>query len=117
MVYWSKTRKCNTYCKKLDDQITVAEGQAKDITETIQPRLKVEESGQALRTEIETAQFNGAQKAVTELNKIPASNQLADAEVLQSLQGLTARTFETGTQPKILTEINRKINQYLPTEK
>ena len=103
--------------KKLDDQITVAEGQAKDITETIQPRLKVEESGQALRTEIETAQFNGAQKAVTELNKIPASNQLADAEVLQSLQGLTARTFETGTQPKILTEINRKINQYLPTEK
>ncbi len=103
--------------KKLDDQITVAEGQAKDITETIQPRLKVEESGQALRTEIETAQFNGAQKAVTELNKIPASNQLADAEVLQSLQGLTAREFETGTQPKILTEINRKINQYLPTEK
>jgi hypothetical protein len=103
--------------KKLDDQITVAEGQAKDITETAQPKLKVEESGQALRTEIETAQFNGAQDAVTALNKIPASNSLADAEIVESLQILTARAFETGTQPKILTKINAKINQYLPTEK
>ena len=102
---------------KLDDQITVAEGQAKEITETIKPTTTKAQSGKAIRDEIEKAQFDGAQKAVTELNNIPASNQLADAQILESLQSLTARTFETGTQPKILTEINKKIDQYLPTVK
>ena len=103
--------------KKIEDQINVAEGKIKDITETIQPKLKIEESGQGLRTEIETAQFKGAQKAVSELNNIPASNQLADPKVLESLQTLTSRTFETGTQPTILTRINQKIDEFLPTIK
>ena len=70
--------------KKLDDQITVAEGQAKDITETIQPRIKVEESGQALRTEIATAQIKGAEKAVNEKNKKTETNKKAEAEEIKN---------------------------------
>ena len=102
---------------KLEDQITAAEGQAKIVTESIKAKTPKDISGQALRNEIETAQFKGAEKAVSELNSIPAANQVAEVEVLENLAALTAREFETGTQPVILTKINKKINQYLPTEK
>ena len=102
---------------KLEDQITAAEGQAKIVTESIKAKTPKDISGQALRNEIETAQFKGAKKAVSELNSIPAANQVAEVEVLENLSALTAREFETGTQPVILTKINKKINQYLPTEK
>lgn len=102
--------------KKLDDQITAVEKEAKVITESIKPKTPKDESGKAIRNEIETAQFNGAQKAVSELNNIPAANQIAETKVLENLSALTAREFETGTQPVILDKINKKINQYLPRE-
>ena len=102
---------------KLDDQITAAEGQAKEVSTIIVPQKTKAESGAAIRSEIETAQFKGAEKSVNALNDIPAANSLADAEIVESLQILTARTFETGTQPAILTKINNQIKKYLPTEK
>ena len=102
--------------KKLDDQINVVETKAKEITESIKPKTSKDKSGQAIRNEIETKQFEGAAGAVEALNKIPAANQIAETKVLENLSALNAREFETGTQPVILDKINKKINQYLPKE-
>ena len=102
--------------KKLDDQISVAEGEMKTITESIKPAGTTKQSGEAIRNEIEIAQFEGATNAVNAINNIPAANQAADVSILKSLQKFTIRDFETGTQPQVVSKINKKINQYLPTE-
>ncbi len=101
--------------KKLDDQISAAEGEMKIITESVKPSGTTKQSGEAIRNEIEVAQYEGATEAVNAINNIPAANQSADASILQSLQRFTSRAFETGSTPKVLSKINQKINQYLPT--
>ena len=101
--------------KKLDDQISAAEGEMKIITESVKPSGTTKQSGEAIRNEIEVAQYEGATEAVNAINNIPAANQSADASILQSLQKFTSRAFETGSTPKVLSKINQKINEYLPT--
>ena len=75
------------------------------------------ESGKNLRNSIETAQFKEAQDVTASLGNVPAGTNPADADILDNLLQLTARDFETGTEPGVLNLIKSKIDDYLPTEK
>jgi len=75
------------------------------------------ESGKNLRNSIETAQFKEAQDVTASLGNVPAGTNPADADILDNLLQLTARDFETGTEPGVLNLIKSKIDEYLPTEK
>ena len=75
------------------------------------------ESGKNLRNSIETAQFKEAQDVTASLGNVPAGTNPADADILDNLLQLTARDFETGTEPGVLNLIKSKIDDYLPSEK
>jgi len=75
------------------------------------------ESGKNLRNSIETAQFREAQDVTASLGNVPAGTNPADADILDNLLQLTARDFETGTEPGVLNLIKSQIDDYLPSEK
>ena len=102
--------------KKLEQQIASKEQEILVTTEGIAPALTKKESGVALRDNIETAQINESREVVNELNAIKGGQATTDPAILDEILAYLAREFETGTQPAVLSNVYKKIQQFLPKE-
>ena len=100
--------------KKLEQQIATKADEIAAQTQVVKPDLTSKESGFGLRDKIDTLQFKESEESLRLINAIPEGKNVVDTEILDDLLASLSRVFETGTEPKILTKINKLINLYKP---
>ncbi len=100
--------------KKLEQQIATKADEIAAQTQVVKPDLTAKESGFGLRDKIDTLQFKESEESLRLINAIPEGKNVVDTEILDDLLASLSRVFETGTEPKILTKINKLINLYKP---